>query len=330
MGQPRSKKRVPMAQAKNVADTMGRAIEPHAEAMVLVGSIRRRRPWIGDVEFVVLPKDPEEFHKIITDMGFQSGEKRRKYSVIAYGLKVELYVARDPQELGGLTLTYTGDYLFNIVMRSQAKKMGYKLDQYGIWKGSKIVFQSPDEKEFFDFLGMDYHTPEERSLAQRGRLRKVVKKLMARKLPKGSREAVDRANGILKTRTPLPWDLEEEIVAIASRSHVSMGYQLPPEEEDVQEAREVVQGLYDQSVNRGGIVMYLDVNIAYNVVQVLAAVREGEDDVIYLLAEMTDLPGEALEQISIDPKEFLEDLVDTAGRGEMQFAWQGPWRPMVE
>jgi hypothetical protein len=45
---------------------------------------------------------------------------------------------------------------------------------------------------------------------------------------------------------------------------------------------------------------------------------------------MTDLPGEALEQISIDPKEFLEDLVDTAGRGEMQFAWQGPWRPMVE
>jgi len=243
-------------------------------------------------------------------------------------------VAHKPEELGALMLTYTGDLLFNIILRNQAKRMGYKLNQYGILKGRQYAFQSPDEREFFDFLGMEYHTPEERSLMRRDELRDAVKKLLASTPKASDRKLLEKAREQLKSREPLPVDLEDRIVALAEKSGMSlgsveMGFQ-PVPDEDVQDAREIIQAMYDQQVGRGGTVIFMDVNIAYNVAQVIAAVHEGGDEMIYLLQEMTDLPEEALDEIAINPTMFLKDLVEAAGRGEVHFAWQGPFRPMVE
>ncbi|SRR5579871_569855 len=179
LGQVREKFRVPLEQGERVAEKVEAAVGPYAEAMVLVGSIRRRRLEIADVEFVVLPKDLEEFPKEMRRIGFTAGGKGRKYTGIMDGIKVELYVAFKPEEMGGLVLTYTGDYLSNVSMRAQAKRMGLKLDQYGVWKGNKIVFQSPDEKEFFDYLGREWRDPEQRSLTRRADLTDMAKKLQA-------------------------------------------------------------------------------------------------------------------------------------------------------
>ncbi len=52
-------------------------------------------------------------------------------------------------------------------MRSIAKRRGLMLNQYGIWKKGRPVLQSEDERDFFEFLGVRYHEPEERSLARR-------------------------------------------------------------------------------------------------------------------------------------------------------------------
>jgi len=333
MGEVRSKRRVPLARGEKIAEVVRAHIERFTQTMVLVGSIRRKRPEIADVEFVILPRDIEEFDQVVTRLGFDRGTKRRKYTGRSGGLKVELYVAHEPEELGALVLAYTGDWLFNVAMRSQAKRMGFKMDQYGIWKGKKPALRSPDEKEFFDFLGMDWHAPEERSLSQRGELRKTVKALLARRLPEESRAAVERAAEILKGRDPLPFDLEEEIRNLSRRFNVSMGAEMgfqPVPDEEVRDVRRIVQELYDRDVGRGGSVLLLDLNIAYGIVQVITEVQEANENVVYLLLEITDLPEEAVIRAEIDPGSFLESITEMADRGEVKFTWEGPWRPMAE
>jgi hypothetical protein len=337
MAEKRKKRRVDRGTAQLSADRMSAWLAARGDTFVLVGSMRRGRPYVGDIEFVVLPKDLRDFHEAMTKVGFRSGEKRRNYVGAGYyGVPVEIYVAHAPDELGAMMLAYTGDYLFNIAMRSKAKRMGYRMDQYGIWKGNTPVLQSADEREFFDFLGMDYHTAEERSLARRVKLQKIARGLLKSTRDPEEKAFAKRVLEVLKGRTPLSRYDEDllgkgmTIYGFYMSGQDSLGFQLPGEEDAV-EAREVIQGLYDSMVGRGGTVMYLDVNMAYNVVQVMAAVREGEgEDVIYLLMELTDLPGDELERIAIDSREFLSSLVMAAGRGEVEFSWQGPWRPMVE
>lgn len=336
IGQTRPKKRFPIEQAESVANLLGEWLEPQAQVLVLVGSIRRRRPFVADIEFVILPKDLETFDRIVTSdpafesLGFRAGAKRRRYTGFYQEFKIELYLAHDPDELGAMVLAYTGDYLFNIVMRTRAKQMGYKLDQYGIWKGKKAEFQSPDEKEFFDFIGMDYHSPEERSFARRSELRKIVRGLFKRRLSPENREKVEKAAELLKTRSPLPPDLEAEIGLLAGRRRGSeLGF-LPVPEEEVQDAREIVQRLYDQEVGRNGQVLLLSLNLAYGVAQVIAEIREEGNSVVYLLVELTDLPEEIQQVADIDPEGFIETVVREAEEGKIRFIWDGPYRPMVE
>ena len=156
-----------LAQAERLAAKIERGLESDADFIMVVGSVRRQAPTVGDIELVVLPKDLEEFLKILEEEGFHGGDRKQVGQV--RGMPIEIYLAHDPKEIGGLVFMYTGDYQFNIAMRMKAKRRGLKLNQYGIWRGAKPVLQSDDEVDFFDFLGVRYHDPQERSVATRGK-----------------------------------------------------------------------------------------------------------------------------------------------------------------
>jgi DNA polymerase/3'-5' exonuclease PolX len=60
-------------------------------------------------------------------------------------------------------LYFTGSYEFNQEMRSQAKKLGFKLNEYGLYDNrtdEMIVVLS--ELEMFSKLGMNYISPDQR------------------------------------------------------------------------------------------------------------------------------------------------------------------------
>ena len=68
-----------------------------------------------------------------------------------------------PKESYGSALQYfTGSKDFNLIMRNNAKKLGYKLNEYGIYKGTKEIYVE-SEKEIFDLLEMKYLEPQERN-----------------------------------------------------------------------------------------------------------------------------------------------------------------------
>lgn len=177
MGVARKRRIKPTQMKLSKADRLAEKVEadlaPYAEYSKIVGSVRRRAPTVGDIELVVLPKNLGEFLGFLDEAGFHGGERKQMGTL--QGMPIEIYIAHDPRELGGLVFMYTGDFTFNIAMRMKAKKRGLKLNQYGIWKGAKPVLQSDDEVDFFKFLGVRYHEPEERSLSRRVKPKKAVR-----------------------------------------------------------------------------------------------------------------------------------------------------------
>jgi DNA polymerase/3'-5' exonuclease PolX len=59
-------------------------------------------------------------------------------------------------------LYFTGSKELNLMMRNKAKKLGYKLNEYGLFKGSKNMYVESEE-EIFNLLGMQYLEPQERN-----------------------------------------------------------------------------------------------------------------------------------------------------------------------
>lgn len=161
-----------LAPAQRLAAKVEKVLAPYSDFIMVVGSVRREAPTVGDIELVALPKDLEEFLGILNEEGFSGGTRKQVGTV--QGMPIEIYLAHDPKEIGGLVFMYTGDFQFNIAMRTKAKRRGLKLNQYGIWKGAKPVLQGDDEVDFFEFLGVRYHEPQERSLASRGRKRTAM------------------------------------------------------------------------------------------------------------------------------------------------------------
>jgi len=172
----RVKSTIPLTKAQKLATRVLREIEKYVQVALVAGSIRRQRPQIGDVELVILPKDGdlEGLLLHLKKLGYEGGERIQKK--IMDGVPVELYIAHKVDELGAMLFMYTGDWQHNIAMRSIAKRRGWKLDQYGIWdaKTGEPLLQSADERDFYDFLGVDYHTPEERSFKDRPKKKKAT------------------------------------------------------------------------------------------------------------------------------------------------------------
>lgn len=207
----REKVRVPTPVALKTVKKVEKQLKPLARELVLVGSIRRLRPETGDIEFVVLPKDLDKFSAAMKELGYAAGPKRRKFSHVIDGILVELYVAHTRDEMGALILTYTGDYLFNINLRAKAKKRGLKLDQYGIWKGKKIIFQSPNEEDFFEYLDREWREPEQRSIAARQDLEKMIRDLLRAGPPEDAEAFLRESLRKLKTERFLEAPREVEI-----------------------------------------------------------------------------------------------------------------------
>lgn len=163
----KARKRVSISTAKAISEEVVEGLAPYSEVVLVAGSIRRKKKDIGDIDIIVLPKDLEDLTDYLDASGWAGGPRKQTKKV--KGINVEVHVVHRPEELGGHLFMYTGDQIFEIAMRSKAKREGWKLNQYGIYdaKTGAVILESADERDFFDALGVPYHTPEERSLKDR-------------------------------------------------------------------------------------------------------------------------------------------------------------------
>lgn len=137
---------------------------PEVEKVVVAGSIRRRKETIGDIDILAISAKPARVMERFLGLSFVAhvyGRGPTKTNVrLKNGLDVDLRVV--PRESFGAALNYfTGSKDHNVVLRELAIKKRLKLNEYGLWKGKKMV-AGKTEEELYKALGLRYIEPEMR------------------------------------------------------------------------------------------------------------------------------------------------------------------------
>jgi DNA polymerase beta len=164
----------------NIFANVFSTVHEDVSAYEIVGSYRRKMPESSDIDVIITAENPSAFENFINMLI----EKKIITNVLSYGKTKALVVAKIPtsnihrrvdflytkqDEYPFAILYFTGSKGFNTAMRLHALKLGYTLNEHGL---TKIVHNKKTEKvekifinehDIFNFLGLEYKKPEERT-----------------------------------------------------------------------------------------------------------------------------------------------------------------------
>lgn len=148
----------------------------------IAGSIRRRKELIRDIDILAAAGNAGPLMDLFVglpqvDSVTAKGETKSAV-VLKSGIAADLRVVSDGEFPFALHY-FTGSKQHNVAMRSLAKKAGIKMNEYGLFKGSKLL-PCKNEEEIFERLHLAYIPPELREdqgeieAAAKGKLPKLV------------------------------------------------------------------------------------------------------------------------------------------------------------
>lgn len=168
-----------LEKAKSIAETIKAILESSCEMIVIAGSIRRRKPDVGDLELLCIPKyidgvdmlDAKIQTMIYFDMlGYRLNKLGRK----VYGPKNKLLVHL-PSGIGVDVFSTTEEcWPVSLVVRTGGKVTNQRISMAAIKKGLRFRaygrgFTGPNgeiichsERQVFETVGLVYHEPWER------------------------------------------------------------------------------------------------------------------------------------------------------------------------
>jgi len=158
--------RIRLDQALEAAQVVGNFLEGLAgvEKIQPAGSLRRRAETIGDVDILVTADKGRQIIKSFTQADFVQhviGAGSTKGSAIVLtetaGVHVDVRVV-PKKSFGAASQYFTGSKQHNVRLREIAVKKKLKLNEYGLFKGKKMV-AGRNEKEIYSKLGLDYIEP---------------------------------------------------------------------------------------------------------------------------------------------------------------------------
>jgi DNA polymerase (family 10) len=182
-----------------IAEEARALLAPACERLEIAGSIRRKRPDVGDVELVAIPKTaPARLdlfgaaagerdllhercerlleagilaHRLRSDGKRAFGPRfmRLIYRGPAGALPLDLFAVVRPAQWGPIFAIRTGPAGFaNRLVASRARYPGWGLMPAGmreqdgaLWDGSRLL-ATPEEEDFFAALGLEWLPPEQR------------------------------------------------------------------------------------------------------------------------------------------------------------------------
>ena len=152
-----------LQRAQSIADSVVKRLSPYCSRIEVAGSVRRKKPAVNDIDFVLIPEDPWNLHREIAGLGpiKVGGDKIQR--VIHDGVQVDLYFA-DPKTWATLLLIRTGSKESNIRLTTLAKGKGWKLHASGsgLFDENGLRIAGDSEESIFEALGIPYLSPEKR------------------------------------------------------------------------------------------------------------------------------------------------------------------------
>ena len=140
---------------------------PEVDMAMVAGSVRRRRETIGDIDILASSAHPEKVMERFLALPmiahvYATGSTKTNVK-LKNGLDADLRVV--PKKSWGAALNYfTGSKDHNIVLREIAIKKGLKLNEYGLFRGKKMI-AGKNEEELYKTLGLRTIEPEMREMA---------------------------------------------------------------------------------------------------------------------------------------------------------------------
>ncbi len=159
-------KRFPREEIKDDVEKLQKAIEgvKGVQRSAVAGSYRREKETVGDIDVLVVTRSPHEVSDAIAALPLvrdvvAHGDKKLSFD-LQNGLRTDVRFVQNDQ-WGSALLYFTGSKEHNIAMRKIAIKKGWKLSEYGLFYGEKVI-ASKEEKDIYDALGLRYCEPHER------------------------------------------------------------------------------------------------------------------------------------------------------------------------
>ena len=160
----RIQRRFLLPEAEAVVARLTRYLEGHGATRVeAVGSFRRRRESVGDLDLIVLgdARALSEAFVAHPDVKEVLGHGDAKSSVVlASGIQVDLRPFA-PESLGAALQYFTGSRDHNVRLRERAVRRGLKLNEYGVFHadtGERLA--GGTEEEVYAALGLGFIPPE--------------------------------------------------------------------------------------------------------------------------------------------------------------------------
>lgn len=128
------------------------------------GSTRRKKIKIGDIDILIAVKDKKDHNLLavikelepIKDILLEGDTKISGRTT--EGLQVDFRIVNEDEYPAAL-LYFTGSKYHNVKLRQIAKDKGYKLNEYGVFKGDKRI-EASSEADIYKLLDLKYMEPE--------------------------------------------------------------------------------------------------------------------------------------------------------------------------
>ncbi len=152
------------------------------EEVTPAGSLRRGRETVGDLDLLVTGRDHARIAEHFVKFPGIAAILAKGEDKVSVKLKNDLQVdvrLLERSAYGAAMQYFTGSKEHNVALRDRAKRRGWKLNEYGLLEGDKVL-ASRTEEEIYAKLGLAWIPPELREnlgeieAAEKGELPKLV------------------------------------------------------------------------------------------------------------------------------------------------------------
>lgn len=182
LDKPATARRFKLSLAEAEADSLLTYLQEQGTHVIVAGSFRRRRDTVGDLDVLASGRNgarmADKFLRYENVAKVLVHGSARAAVVLRSGLQVDLRVV-PPESYGSALLYFTGSKAHNIALRSLALRRGWKLNEYGLFAGTRRIAGTTEE-EIYERLGLAFIPPELRedrgeiAIARTGKLPRLV------------------------------------------------------------------------------------------------------------------------------------------------------------
>ena len=200
------------------------------EKIDTLGSLRRKVATVGDIDIAVATKNPKEviekFVKFPKSQKIIEQGEHTASLLLPGNVQVDILVM-EPERYGSALQHFTGSKFHNIVLREHAKKMGFSLNEYGAQdiknpKKERLSFEN--EKDFYNFLKLDYIEPELRE--DTGEIEASLRQLQGKENGLPNLIKLKNINGDLQIHSDFDIETSHDFGASSMESIVKKGMSL--------------------------------------------------------------------------------------------------------